>query len=185
MANIDAQLFVAFKAAAENVGAKVYRAEQAEEARAIILNILKENAVQEVVSVESPIATQLGLKAAITEAGYQLSYHNLKEKSLSAQVGISDADYAVAEIGSLCMKDCTDIKQRLVSTLPTAHIALVKANNLVPNLITCMQRIQAEYGAEVPGYISFITGPSRTADIERVLTIGVHGPKQLFIVIVD
>ncbi len=71
--------------------------------------------------------------------------------------------------------------KRLVSTLPLLHIAVVSTAALLPNLAAVVSRVDPRKSS----YISFITGPSRTADIERVLTIGVHGPERLIIVLVD
>ena len=73
------------------------------------------------------------------------------------------------------------VEKRLVSTLPNIHIAIVETGRLVPD----MPAVFANIRPEQTNYISFITGPSRTADIERVLTIGVHGPEKLIIVFVD
>ncbi len=75
----------------------------------------------------------------------------------------------------------TPVDKRLVSTLPPLHIALVAPQACCPILPRCSRAIDPR----TVGYLSFITGPSRTADIERVLTIGVHGPERLIIVCVD
>ena len=80
------------------------------------------------------------------------------------------------------MTDAAPVERRLVSTLPVIHVAVVPT-----------ERHPARHGVGAcarlnpaqSGYISMITGPSRTADIERVLTIGVHGPSRLVIVFVD
>jgi L-lactate dehydrogenase complex protein LldG len=71
--------------------------------------------------------------------------------------------------------------KRLVSTLPPLHIALVSASAVLPGLPALIERVDPRESA----YLAFITGPSRTADIERVLTIGVHGPARLIIILVD
>jgi L-lactate dehydrogenase complex protein LldG len=73
------------------------------------------------------------------------------------------------------------VDKRLVSTLPLLHIALISTASMLPDLPALLNRIDPLKSA----YLSFITGPSRTADIERVLTIGVHGPERLIIVMVD
>ena len=103
-----------------------------------------------------------------------------REVSALAKVGISQLDWAIANTGTL-MQDAAPVDCRLVSTLPLIHIALVESDHLVPDLPSALTRIRPEQ----TNYISFITGPSRTADIERVLTIGVHGPEKLVIVFYD
>ena len=87
-------------------------------------------------------------------------------------VGINEMSYALADTGSL-VADQAAIEERLVSTLPAIHVAIVDSGNILAGKIEVFKKLN-------PGnskYIAFITGPSRTADIERVLTIGVHGPK--------
>jgi L-lactate dehydrogenase complex protein LldG len=103
-----------------------------------------------------------------------------REAAASAQFGITAMDCAVADTGTL-VQDATAIEQRLASSLPPIHIALVPTGAIVPDLRAALSRFDPSRCA----YIAAITGPSRTADIERVLTIGVHGPKRLVIVCVD
>lgn len=103
-----------------------------------------------------------------------------RENAAAAKVGISQLDWAMASTGSL-IQNAAAIEQRLVSTLPAIHIALIATSRLVPDYAAVFARIRPEQ----TNYLSFITGPSRTADIERVLTIGVHGPEKLIIVFFD
>jgi L-lactate dehydrogenase complex protein LldG len=65
------------------------------------------------------------------------------------------------------------------------HFALVYAENIVPDLVVAGGKIRELQVQEGRKYVSFVTGPSRTADIERVLTIGVQGPKELYIVLIN
>jgi L-lactate dehydrogenase complex protein LldG len=89
-------------------------------------------------------------------------------------------DWALANTGTL-VQTADEVDKRLVSTLPLLHIAIVSTAALLPDLPAVLTRVDPRKSA----YLSFITGPSRTADIERVLTIGVHGPERLIIVMVD
>jgi L-lactate dehydrogenase complex protein LldG len=68
-----------------------------------------------------------------------------------------------------------------VSSLPSIHIALVPTNGILPDMPSLLSLVHPKDCA----YLAMITGPSRTADIERVLTIGVHGPDRLIIIFVD
>jgi L-lactate dehydrogenase complex protein LldG len=79
------------------------------------------------------------------------------------------------------VQDATAVEKRLVSTLPPIHVAVLGTERILEDLGAVLQRLRPDQ----LNYISFITGPSRTADIERVLTIGVHGPARLIIVAVD
>jgi L-lactate dehydrogenase complex protein LldG len=109
-----------------------------------------------------------------------LTFEVTRERAADAKVGISQMDWALANTGTLVqLADAVD--NRLVSTLPPLHIAIVSSAALVADLGELLNRVDPRKSA----YLSFITGPSRTADIERVLTIGVHGPERLIIVLVD
>lgn len=103
-----------------------------------------------------------------------------REQAAAATIGISQMNWGIANTGTL-VQDASAVEQRLVSTLPFIHIALVGTGDIVPDLTTLFLKTSPKQ----TNYISFITGPSRTADIERVLTIGVHGPQRLVILCVD
>ena len=95
-------------------------------------------------------------------------------------VGISTAQLAIAETGTL-MLDSEAERHRLVSLVPPVHIAIVDAANICLTLGEALAT--AGQGTEVSPTITFITGPSRTADIELTLAIGVHGPQELFVIV--
>ncbi len=97
-----------------------------------------------------------------------------REGCAEAKIGISQMDWGKADTGTL-VQDATAVEKRLVSTLPLIHIALIATGKILPDLPSLLGAIDPRQA----GYIAFITGPSRTADIERVLTIGVHGPERL------
>jgi L-lactate dehydrogenase complex protein LldG len=94
-------------------------------------------------------------------------------------IGISTAQAAIAETGTL-MLDSESERHRLVSLVPPVHIAIVAAANIC---LTLGEALTAAQSAELSPTITFITGPSRTADIELTLAIGVHGPQELYVII--
>ena len=87
---------------------------------------------------------------------------------------------AIASTGTL-VTDAAPVERRLASALPMIHVAVVPTDAIQPDMASALARVHPSQC----GYISMITGPSRTADIERVLTIGVHGPARLVVVFVD
>ncbi len=108
-----------------------------------------------------------------------LSFDVTREKAAASKVGVFFADWwrlRLADSGRLSSRSAPGI-----NPAPNIHIAVVQTDRLVPDLPAVLGKIRPEQ----TNYISFITGPSRTADIERVLTIGVHGPEKLVIVFVD
>jgi L-lactate dehydrogenase complex protein LldG len=98
------------------------------------------------------------------------------------QAGITGADYAIAESGTLVLAH--DAKQsRLVSLAPITHIAVVPVERLRPVYEHATDEIFGER-ENVPSQVSFITGPSMTGDIQGVPFKGMHGPKKLFVILV-
>ncbi|WP_051688183.1 LutC/YkgG family protein [Desulfofalx alkaliphila] len=178
--NETESLYAEFKQKAEAVSAQVYRVKDLKEAAALLTTITEEGGYKKIVAAPSPMVDKCLSSAEIKAAVHT---EDLRKNAEDACMGLSEMDMAIAEIGSL-QQDSTDVNQRLVSTLPNVHVALVKTESLVANLSEALSII-GKNKDKLPGYISFITGPSRTADIERVLTIGVHGPAELKVIFVD
>jgi len=97
-------------------------------------------------------------------------------------LGITAADLAVAETGSVA-QFTRPWRPRSISLLPPAHLVVLPADRIVAALEDLLVRAGPELGGASP-YLTLITGPSRTADIEKVLTVGVHGPGRVAVVIV-
>ncbi len=102
-----------------------------------------------------------------------------------APAGLSSAELAVAETGSVLLAE-NALEARVVGMLTVTHFVLVHLNEIVPMLDEVGVRLQqfTQAGSDQRRYISLVTGPSRTADIERTLTIGVQGPKSLCVLVV-
>ena len=97
-------------------------------------------------------------------------------------IGITTAQAAIAETGTLVL-DSSRERNRLISLVPPVHIAIVEAPNIYATLGEALSFLQSDN--EISPVVTFITGPSRTADIELTLAIGVHGPQELYVVIYD
>ncbi|CAN5298583.1 lactate utilization protein C [soil metagenome] len=101
-----------------------------------------------------------------------------------AQVGITAADFAIAETGTL-VEFATDDSLRLVSTLPRLHIGIVWAPEIVNVLTDAAPLIRRAFAENTRNcVVTFISGPSRTADIEMKLTLGVHGPEEAYAIVI-
>lgn len=174
------ELYRLFKSRAEAAAAEVHRVKDIREAGELLTTLVKESGTAKVAAAPSRLVAKCLAGVSLPVPVYT---EDLRTHAEEAHLGLSEMDLAVADIGSL-QQDCTDINQRLVSMLPQVHVALVKTGSLVADLKEAFERL-AQQKDRFPGYISFITGPSRTADIERVLTIGVHGPSQLKIIFID
>lgn len=99
-----------------------------------------------------------------------------------SDVGITRAQAGIAETGTLVLDSSVE-RNRLVSLVPPIHVAILNASQIFPTLSDVLAALQS--GNELSPAITFITGPSRTADIELTLAIGVHGPQELYVVIVQ
>lgn len=123
-----------------------------------------------------PLLQEKGI--SIREAGSPASVAD-------APAGLSSAELAIAETGSVLLAD-NALEARSVSMLTLTHFVLVRAAMLFPMLEDAGKAIQqlTRPGPHQRRYISLVTGPSRTADIERTLTIGVQGPKALCVIVV-
>jgi L-lactate dehydrogenase complex protein LldG len=178
-----AHLFPEFEMRAKAVSAEVFRVKTTAEATEVVLNLARFTNAKKVVAVSNPLQEEAGIEEALKSAGIEVfsDQGDIAAHAATADIGISGVEFGIAETGSLC-QDGYAIESRLVSTLPPIHVAFLDSNFIVPGIIEAFAIISQVFDR---GYISFITGPSRTADIERVLTIGVHGPSRLVIVAVD
>lgn len=103
---------------------------------------------------------------------------------LNAEVGITLCEALIARNGSILVSNAGAAGRRL-SIYPDIHIVLAFTSQLVLDLKDGFVRLREKYGNQLPSMISTITGPSRTADIEKTLVLGAHGPKELFVFLID
>ena len=113
------------------------------------------------------------------EAGLEVALRGAVDTDL---VGITGCFCAVAETGSLVLLSGPDTPAA-ASLLPETHIAIVSASRVVPGMEEAWSLIRAERG-ELPRAVNFVSGPSRTGDIEQTIVLGAHGPYRVHIVIV-
>lgn len=176
------KLYERFKAKLEAVSGECYHVNTAIEAGELIGKVLIEKGIENVALLNDAISQKGNFEQLIKDKGITVYTDHFREVTPEAQAGITQVNYAIAELGTLVQAD-SDVNQRLCSTLIPFHIALISTAKLIPTLKEMMATLHEL--PEIPGFVGFITGPSRTSDIERVLTIGVHGPKQLVVVFVD
>jgi len=161
-----------FTAAAEAVGAEVKRFPTLNEA---IAAIHSHGAGRSVAASALPASVSGALEGlSFVPAGAMET----------AEIGISFAQAGIAQTGTLLLT-LSDPVDRSATALPPVHAVLLKASTIVPELSALGPTLSTLLSSANGVYLSLITGPSRTADIERVLTIGVHGPKELHILILE
>lgn len=118
----------------------------------------------------------------------KVAREQLREAFVTADMGISGANIAIAETGTLVIV-ANEGNDRLVTTLPPIHVAIVGIEKLVETTDDANEILKvlarSGTGQKQTAYVSFITGPSRTTDIEKTLALGVHGPGEVHIIFVD
>ncbi len=174
-----------FRAKAEAVSAEVLRVPSPAAAVDAVATVLGRERVADwpgarAVWAEGLILQGLLDRGALARRFPGLSFEVTKARAADSRVGVSEFDWALAATGTIA-QDATDPRLRLVSMLTETHVAIVRTASLLPDLECLLARVDPRRMR----YLACITGPSRTADIERVLTIGVHGPRKLVIVTVD
>jgi len=101
----------------------------------------------------------------------------------ACDAGITCCECLVAQTGSILVASST-CGGRALSILPHAHVVIATIDQLLPTLAEALDGARQRHGGRLPSMLSFITGPSRTGDIERILVLGAHGPKELFVILV-
>ncbi|HQV60648.1 MAG TPA: lactate utilization protein [Chitinophagaceae bacterium] len=120
----------------------------------------------------------------IEPVALQLSDRLIKTGLENCDVSITGCEYLVARTGSIVMSTAQS-SGRSTSVYAPIHICIAFTNQLVYDLKDALQAAKDKYGNNLPSFITFATGPSRTADIEKTLVVGVHGPKEVYLFLVE
>ncbi|MCH8897080.1 MAG: lactate utilization protein [Chloroflexi bacterium] len=175
-------------------GWNVHRTTDPEEAIVHISSVTAAHQAQQVVRSTQEVFDLIPVEQALREAGVnvvavakdeQNTEQRLRQEIIGSGVGITGVDYAVAETGSVVVVPGPGLS-RLVSLVPPVHIAIVRVQDVVESLDDVFLLRRLEYyrnGGDMGSYLNFITGPSRTADIEQTIVVGVHGPKEVHLIL--
>jgi L-lactate dehydrogenase complex protein LldG len=180
----ERRMFETFQARAQAVGAEVHRFGDRARALEFVLDLLRKEGVSRepgagAVWADGPFLAGAD-RDALARAAPGLAFEVTRSSAAAAKVGITDAGFMVANTGTLATA-ADGAAGRLAAMLPTIHVAVVDSARIVPDLGALFRHLSPAQTR----YLALVTGPSRTADIERVLTIGVHGPARLVVVAVD
>lgn len=173
------ELKKSFVAAAEAVGARVIECKGLRQA----VDYLAEQVDGTLLCPGFASGERAGLADKLAEAGLELVTGDFRRHAPGAKAGITGVNFAMADTGSLALES-TDENIRLATTLPEIQFALLDPKKILANSLDAVEPLRQLHQRDPRNYIAYVTGPSRTADIERVLTIGVHGPKELHILLV-
>lgn len=106
-----------------------------------------------------------------------------KQKLEGCDAGVTSCEAIVAQLGSILVSSASS-GGRSLSILPHVHVVIATVDQVTADLEGCFSDMLARHGQKLPSMLSFITGPSRTGDIERILVLGAHGPKELYVILV-
>lgn len=149
------------------------------EAASNLRQVIELNKLQRVAVSDSPVVDRL--MRQIDGTAEVLSNAEL-EALFNCDGGITSAQWAIAETGTLVLESKSE-RHRLVSLVPPMHIAIVEAGRIRRTMPEALEAVST--AGELSRTVTFITGPSRTSDIELTLAIGVHGPAKLHVIVID
>ncbi len=144
---------------------------------AAVQQLLARYAPKSIARSDAAAVTSLCLHPSLQALGW-LSPDAGRDALFAADLGVTAAQWAIAETGTLVL-DMAAERHRLASLLPPVHVALLPQSRILCNLGEALKTLRRPLSPTV----TFVTGPSRTADIELQLVVGVHGPRELHVVV--
>jgi len=170
----------AFRAALEKVGGIVIDCASPGAA----VDYLAQHAQGTLLIPSCPGLQHLDLANRLRTAGVEVIDADFRTHAPAAGAGLTGADFAIAATGTVVLESTVEAV-RLASTLPPVHFVLLDPRKMVADSAAAVPLLRQLHARLPQLFLAYITGPSRTADIERVLTIGVHGPKELHVLLCE
>lgn len=115
---------------------------------------------------------------------FEFPYFKSDTDFVNAEVGVTTCEALIARTGSIMVSNGNMAGRRL-SIYPHVHVVIAYTSQMVMDLKDGFELLKIKYNENIPSMTSTITGPSRTADIEKTLVLGAHGPKQLYLLLMD
>jgi len=184
------ELIKQFESELTKIGGRFYRATTAESAFQFVEQIVSDRQAKTMVACNSQLIDGIDLPKRVEEIGVVFAIESdgdFIRTAAVADLGLTGVDYALAETGTLVLL-ARKGQARAISLLPPVHIAVLKPEQVISGLNDLFPLLRSETepgGGILSSALTFITGPSRTADIELTLVVGVHGPQQLHVILVD
>ena len=171
----DQDLAGCFQEKLELVSGIFLRAENLDAAAGLVKSIAEEEKWDSVFCLDKKIQKALEGK---------VPYKALAEDFESLQSGVTPCEFLIAHLGSV-MVSSGEASGRRLHVFPETHLVIAHMDQLVMYLDEALTRLQDKYKGRLPSMITNITGPSRTADIEKTLVKGMHGPRKLIVILCD
>jgi len=167
-------LLETFQESLEQVGAKCTFVEGESEAGHRLREIIKDLSASEILVSDSELVHRI-VNAAELDALEDAS----RDELFAMEVGVTSAQWAIAETGTLVLESGSE-RHRLVSLVPPVHVCIIRASSIRQSMAESLELVNPDADPT----ITFITGASRTSDIELTLAIGVHGPGELYVIVI-
>ena len=171
-----------FEKISEGLKTECHRVPTMEAAREVLAKLASESGWRKIASHShrdtDALLEGISLPVVRTEKGYAI------DDLESCDAGVTGCEVLVAQTGGI-MVSVESAGGRALSVLPPHHVVIARTSQMVPDLTAAFEHVKRRYGKNFPSFMSFITGPSRTGDIERILVLGAHGPKRLSLLLVD
>lgn len=181
MGRLSDEMYESFKKNLESVNGSCFRT-TVDKLGETMAKIYTDAGIGSVCLKETELFKTGNVKQKLTDAGITVHIDHFRLNQETDRGGITENQYGIANLGTL-VQATDQVDERIIAILSEYYIGVVKASNIL-NEYDDMFDILANM-KRLPDYVGFITGPSRTADIECVSTVGVHGPLKLSAVIVD
>jgi L-lactate dehydrogenase complex protein LldG len=169
----------------EMLGGHGKRAENLEGAREYILSLAQERGAKRLIRWDVEELEELGVDEPLREAGVEVALwrdlEDFREVAATADIGLSTAEWAIADTGSLVLTSGPG-KGRTVTLLPPTYVAVLPAERVLRTVPEAIEKYAGE--GELPANVVFHTGPSRSGDIEMEIFVGMHGPGDVHVVLV-
>lgn len=198
-ADAPTDLGARFAEALQTVGGSVYRATSLEDASQRVVEIIRAHEARAIIVTRHPEVREVlpalaSCGAQITVVGFPSGTTPTRAQRdaqraimADADVVVSGADYAIAETGTLAMV-AGPHNPRSATLLPPVHVAILDPACIAPTMLDLIARFKADHlhggRLDVSG-VTFISGPSRTGDIEQTLSVGVHGPGEVHVILLQ
>lgn len=166
----------------EGLKTEFQRVSTIEAARKVLARLASESGWKKIASHShrdtDALLEGIGLPVVYTDNGYGI------DDLESCDAGVTGCEVLVAQTGGILVS-VASAGGRALSVLPPHHVVIARTSQMVPDLTAAFEHVKSKYGKQFPSFMGFITGPSRTGDIERILVLGAHGPKRLTVLLVE
>jgi L-lactate dehydrogenase complex protein LldG len=173
---LDDSLDITFAQEFSKVSGKFIYCENETDLKANLISLIAENNWKNIFCFEPDI------KKLLEDTG--IPCYSDEDHFNGMDAGVTYCEFLIARLGSI-MVSSKQTSGRRLNVFPEAHLVIAKSSQIVPDIKDALKKMQEKYNNNLPSLISVITGPSRTADIEKTLVMGAHGPKQLYLFLID